>query len=151
MLEHPLLAKTLNNLGQLLNRLGRRAEAQKMLTEAVELSTQREGADHPETLGIMNNLATTLQATGHQKRAEDVEIVDAKNNTRDVCGSHRKSIGECCSPSLAAPEEPRHCHQEHQQEDCGHNLHCHEELIRNFQAADPIDGFERRWGTIRRR
>ena len=63
-------ATTLNNLGYVLHRRGRLAEAEELYAQALALRQTRLGPEHPEVAQSLANLAEVKRARG---RVEDAE------------------------------------------------------------------------------
>lgn len=67
---HPLTAKALNNLAQLLVRQNRLGEAEIFLNRALEIFERFFGKNHRLVAGILSNLSHLLQSTSRLKEAE---------------------------------------------------------------------------------
>ena len=68
--EHPDVARGLNNLAQLLQATNRLAEAEPLMRRALAIDEQSFSAEHPNVAIRLNNLAQLLQATNHLAEAE---------------------------------------------------------------------------------
>ena len=62
--DHPDVARSLNNLGDLYQRQSRFGEAEPLLKRALAIREQAVGSDHPDTATSVNNLASLYQAEG---------------------------------------------------------------------------------------
>jgi tetratricopeptide (TPR) repeat protein len=69
-MDHPNVARDLNNLAQLLKDTNRLAEAEPLMRRALEIDEQSFGLDHPDVAIDLNNLAQLLQDTNRLAEAE---------------------------------------------------------------------------------
>jgi tetratricopeptide (TPR) repeat protein len=68
--EHPSVARTLNNLGPLLQATNRATEAEPLLRRALAIYEKSFGVEHPNVATGLNNLAQVMQATNRLSEAE---------------------------------------------------------------------------------
>ncbi|HEU0139183.1 MAG TPA: tetratricopeptide repeat protein [Bryobacteraceae bacterium] len=68
--EHPDVAATLNNLGQIEIRRGDYIEAETLVREALQIWTRRLGPYHPHIAVACNNLAQIYRLSGRRAEAE---------------------------------------------------------------------------------
>ncbi len=61
-------------VGRIYNHEGRWKKAEKLLAQAMETFKMKLGADHPDTLTIMGNLASTYTNQGRLEEAERLEV-----------------------------------------------------------------------------
>ncbi len=78
--------------GVALFHLGRPAEARQRFELAVEGKLERDGADHPDTLSAMSNLATTLALLAEYDAAEALYL-DLLETQRRVMGLRHPQVG----------------------------------------------------------
>ncbi|NXX50614.1 TTC19 protein, partial [Tricholaema leucomelas] len=64
-----LLGMSLDSYARYLQSIGRLPMAQKMYEKALQISTDVQGETHPQTVVLMNDLATVLDAQGHYDEA----------------------------------------------------------------------------------
>jgi tetratricopeptide (TPR) repeat protein len=69
--DHPTVANTLNNLANLLDDLGREAEAIPLFREAIRAWTASLGADHPRVATGLYGLSQALADSGDLRGAEE--------------------------------------------------------------------------------
>jgi tetratricopeptide (TPR) repeat protein len=69
-LDHPNVARYLNNLAQLLNDTNRLSDAEPLMRRALKIGEASLGLDHPNVARYLNNLASLLQATNRLSEAE---------------------------------------------------------------------------------
>ncbi len=72
--EHPLTAKSLNNLALLYDAMGRYPEAEPLYVRSLSIYEQQLGADHPDTARSLNNLAALYYAMGRYAEAEPLYV-----------------------------------------------------------------------------
>lgn len=68
--EHPDTLTSINNMGYLLQAMGKHAEAEPHYREALDARRRVLGGDHPDTLTSINNMGYLLQARGKYTEAE---------------------------------------------------------------------------------
>jgi tetratricopeptide (TPR) repeat protein len=68
--DHPENAQTLSNVATLLRRLGRHAEAERILRDRLAARKKRLGADHPDAMDAMGQLGVALLHLGRLREAE---------------------------------------------------------------------------------
>jgi tetratricopeptide (TPR) repeat protein len=68
--DHPNVARSLNNLAQLLSDTNRLSEAEPMMWRALKIDELSFGPDHPEVATDLNNLASLLLSTNRLSEAE---------------------------------------------------------------------------------
>ena len=80
-------------LGDALRKRGYFPESKIMLTDVLEAHERTLGADHPDTLGSVNNLAICLQEMGQLKDAEVLQrrVLDARERT--LGADHPHTLG----------------------------------------------------------
>ena len=95
-LEDASLHATLNNYGAALVDAGRLDEAEKVLTESVELTRARMGKRHPETLWARSVLADLYSDMGKLRESERIQrkLVD---DFEEVFGADHPEYGQVCS------------------------------------------------------
>jgi tetratricopeptide (TPR) repeat protein len=69
-LEHPDVARDLNNLATLLQATNRLVEAEPLMRRALEIDEKSYGLEHPRVATELNNLAQLLKATNRLAEAE---------------------------------------------------------------------------------
>jgi len=62
--EHPDTLKSMSNLGEVLIRQGRYAEAARLLGETLDIKRRVLGSEHPDTLWSISSLAVALSREG---------------------------------------------------------------------------------------
>lgn len=80
--DDPRTLDSINNMGFLLQDLGRLVEAEEYLNEAVIGSQRILGNEHPDTLTSMNNLASLLLQLGKLPEAEAIQRAVLDGRTR---------------------------------------------------------------------
>ncbi|MEK6258898.1 MAG: tetratricopeptide repeat protein [Planctomycetota bacterium] len=68
--EHPVVARDLNNLAQLFQGTNRQGEAEPLVRRMLAIDEQTYGADHPKVARNLNNLVRLLQVANRQAEAE---------------------------------------------------------------------------------
>jgi tetratricopeptide (TPR) repeat protein len=84
-------AFVLNNLANLLHHLGRNSEAERHYREAIAVTEQRHGRDHPDIAGLLNNLGNLLRPMGRYRESEDCYREAIAIGTR-VLGRHDPNV-----------------------------------------------------------
>jgi serine/threonine protein kinase len=84
--EHPDTITSISNMGVLLDRQGKLAEAEPYLSEALEKRRRVLGEEHPDTLISIINMGLLLQAQGKLAEAEPI--------CRDALEKRRRVLGE---------------------------------------------------------
>jgi tetratricopeptide (TPR) repeat protein len=84
--EHPDTLLSINNMGTLLVRQSKLAEAEPYLREALEKRRRVSGEEHPETLTTINNMGILLQAQG--------KLAEAELYLREALEKRRRVLGE---------------------------------------------------------
>ena len=69
-MEHPAVARDLNNLAQLLVDTNRLAEAEPLMRRALAISESNYGPDHPVVASLLNNLTRLLGVSNRFSEAE---------------------------------------------------------------------------------
>jgi CHAT domain-containing protein/tetratricopeptide (TPR) repeat protein len=72
--DHPLYARTLNDLGLLYHHLGDNEKAEPLLRRALDIRKRALGENHPEYETSLSNLAALYEAKGEFKRAEGLYL-----------------------------------------------------------------------------
>lgn len=83
--EHPEVANSMNDLGELLTEKGDLALAEELYRSAIEISRRTRGPEHADTAGIMHNLAALLLLKG--------ELEDAERVQRETLAIRRRALG----------------------------------------------------------
>ncbi|HEY1263664.1 MAG TPA: serine/threonine-protein kinase, partial [Terriglobales bacterium] len=102
--ENPDTLRTLNNLATAIGRQARGmpdgrerqarfAEAEKLQREQLELSRRVMGPEHPNTLGSMGNLASTLADQERYAEAQELERQTTELQTRVLGPDHPSTMG----------------------------------------------------------
>jgi eukaryotic-like serine/threonine-protein kinase len=102
--EHPDTLRTVNNLATTVEREGRGmpdgperearlAEAEKLERETLEISRRVLGMDHPNTLGSMSNLASTLDNEWRYADAEQLQREAVDIQRRVLGAEHPHTLG----------------------------------------------------------
>ncbi|MBN1570681.1 MAG: tetratricopeptide repeat protein [Acidobacteria bacterium] len=85
--DHPVVARTLNNLATLLQVTNRLAEAEPLYRRALAINDKSYGEDHPDVARTLNNLAQLFQATNRLAEAEPLIVrslaIDEQNYGED--------------------------------------------------------------------
>ena len=68
--HHPVVAKSMNNLGAMLSKHGDVAEAERLFTGALDILEESLGKDNPGTASTLNNLAELYSDQGRYEEAE---------------------------------------------------------------------------------
>ena len=76
--EHPLVALTLNLLGEIRHAQGAYAEAEALYKEALAIQEKSPGLDHPSTARTMMNYSRLLRQT---KRKPQAQALEARGKT----------------------------------------------------------------------
>jgi len=69
-LEHPEVARSMNNLATLRHHLCQWAEAESLYRQALAINERQLGTNHPEVAGNLSNLGALLEACGRHAEAE---------------------------------------------------------------------------------
>ena len=88
--DHPMLARTLNNLASLEARTGHREEAGKSLRRALDIAERRLGPEHPVYAAILGNYAAFLRQGGEKSQAK---VLEARSSQILKDSSRRNGIG----------------------------------------------------------
>jgi Tfp pilus assembly protein PilF len=88
--DHPILARTLNNLASLSARTGHREEAGQCLRRALDIAEKRLGPEHPVYAAILANYAAFLRQGGEKAQAK---VLEARSDQILKDSSRRNGIG----------------------------------------------------------
>ena len=88
--DHPMLARTLNNMASLEARTGHREEAGRSLRRALDIAERRLGPEHPVYAAILGNYAAFLRQGGEKSQAK---VLEARSNQILKDSSRRNGIG----------------------------------------------------------
>ncbi|RGP69012.1 kinesin light chain 3 [Fusarium sporotrichioides] len=78
-------AKVLTNVSSYMRGIGEYSRAEKLEVEVMETRKAKLGADHPDTLTSMNNLALTYSYQGRWEEAETIQV--------EVLETHKAKLG----------------------------------------------------------
>jgi tetratricopeptide (TPR) repeat protein len=81
--DHPNVAFTLNNLGEVYRAQGRYAAAAPLYPRALAIAEKRLGPDHPTLAALLDNYAVVLRGA-----ERDVEALEAEERARDIRARH---------------------------------------------------------------
>jgi serine/threonine protein kinase len=90
--EHTNLVATLEELGGLLNDVGRQSEATNVLRQALAMSRNLVGDDHPLTAGCMRRLGIIEADLGHYAEAERLLIPAVSTLTRHLAPGDPRTL-----------------------------------------------------------
>lgn len=91
--DQPLVKASLQNtLALVLMELGRSAEAEPLLRDALEARQRLLGPDHPDTLTSQNNLATALEQLGQLSQTEAMHRQTLATRERELGADHRDTL-----------------------------------------------------------
>jgi CHAT domain-containing protein len=95
--EHPLVAKSLNNLGKLYDDKGNDAKAEALYQRALAILEKSLGPEHPNVAKSLNNLGTLYEVRGEMERAvafhrRAAEVGELNLNRNLVSGSERQKL-----------------------------------------------------------
>jgi len=88
--DHPMLARTLNNMASLEARTGHPKEAGDCLRRALDIAERRLGPEHPVYAAILGNYAALLRKGGDKSQAK---VLEARSNRILKDSSQRNGIG----------------------------------------------------------
>jgi len=88
--DHPMLARTLNNLASQAARTGHREEAGECLRRALDIAEKRLGPEHPVYAAILANYAALLRENGEKSEAKALQ---ARSDQILKDSSRRNGIG----------------------------------------------------------
>lgn len=91
--DHPDTLQSINSLAVLFQTLGKSAEAEPYLREALEKSLRVLGQEHPTTLAFVNNVGGLLESQGKLAEAE-AYYREALENPRDRRRRGHERAGE---------------------------------------------------------
>lgn len=81
--DHSYALCAMGGLGQVYERQGRYNEANEVLTKALAIGRRVLGQKHPQTHGLMNSLARTLDSQGRHAEAEPLLIESYESSCDD--------------------------------------------------------------------
>lgn len=71
---------------------GRWSEAEKLFVQVMEMSKAKLGADHPDTLSSMANLASTYRNQGRWDEAEKLEVQVMETRKTKLGADHPSTL-----------------------------------------------------------
>ena len=81
--DHPRVATSLNNLGEVYGAQGRYAEAEPLYKRALAILEEALGSEHPEVARMLQNMVELYKVMGNKEEAERLEerikIIRSKN------------------------------------------------------------------------
>jgi tetratricopeptide (TPR) repeat protein len=90
------VATRLNNLGQLLFKTGRTAEAEPLLRQGLKINQSAFGSKHPSVANSLNNLARLLQFTGRHEEAEQT-FRQSLEIDEEIFGANHPNVAIGCN------------------------------------------------------
>ncbi|HEV3448810.1 MAG TPA: serine/threonine-protein kinase, partial [Gemmataceae bacterium] len=91
--DHPDTLRSMNNLANSYDAIGRSQEALNLREETLQLQKAKLGSDHPDTLGSMNNLANSYQVVGRTQDALNLNEETLQLRKAKLGSDHRDTLG----------------------------------------------------------
>ena len=122
-LEHPDTLQSMRSLANLIEREARDlpngpgadarfVEAEKLERETLAMCRRVLGADHPDTLAVMNRLGSTLDYEGRYPEAEQLQRENFAIQSRVLGTGHRDTMGSMNNIAFTLEKEHRYAEAE---------------------------------------